>query len=82
MLGDIASEGDRVKTLEALRDRLARQIDDCEPRDLAPLARRLEAVLAEIDGLKEFDDGDLDDELERRRLAKQGGVAGTSSAGS
>ena len=43
---------DRVRTLERLRDRLAEQLDVVESsRDVCALARRLQAVLKEIDDL-------------------------------
>lgn len=53
-LGTIAAEGDRLRTLEGLRDRLARKIDSpkTSPRDMAALSRQLTAVLADIDALK------------------------------
>ncbi|MBM4517704.1 hypothetical protein GS926_14870 [Rhodococcus hoagii] len=49
-LGAIAAEGDHLKTLEALRDRLARKIDSpkTSPRDFAALTRQLTSVLADI----------------------------------
>jgi len=50
MLGDIAKSGDRIATLEALRDRLADELDGCQSsRDVAALASRLQSVLAELD---------------------------------
>lgn len=76
MLGEIVPEGDRVRSLEALRNFYASRIDAASDRDAAVLGRRLEAVLEELEGLKGSDDGDtLEDELERRRMVKQGGVA-------
>ncbi|NKW17067.1 hypothetical protein GS940_02135 [Rhodococcus hoagii] len=49
-LGAIAADGDHLKTLEALRDRLARKIDSpkTSPRDLAALTRQFTSVLADI----------------------------------
>lgn len=76
MIGETVKSGSRREALEALRDRYAAEIDAGPPaRDLAAVGRRLEAVLAELDSLKETNDGDLANELDRRRLAKQGGVA-------
>jgi len=53
-LGVIAAEGDRLKTLEALRDRIARTIDSPKTlaRDLAALSRQLVQITAEIDDLR------------------------------
>ena len=50
MLGDVAKSGDRIRTLEALRDRLADELDGCNSsRDVAALASRLQSVMAELD---------------------------------
>lgn len=50
MIADSAKTGDRIRTLEALRDRLAVEIDQCNSaRDVAALSARLQAVLAELD---------------------------------
>lgn len=53
-LGAIASEGDRLATLEALRDRIARSVDSPKTlaRDLAALSRQLVQITAEIDELR------------------------------
>ena len=46
-LANVAQGGDRLATLEALRDRLAREIDDCAyTRDLPALMLRFTDVLA------------------------------------
>ena len=48
-LANVAQGGDRLATLEALRDRLAREIDDCAyTRDLPALMLRFTDVLAQI----------------------------------
>lgn len=58
---DAARSGDRRETLEALRDKLAASIQDCESgRDVAALSKRLMEVMAELDALPERSD---DDEL-------------------
>ncbi|MFI8660119.1 hypothetical protein ACIGKR_09020 [Rhodococcus qingshengii] len=53
-LAAIATEGDRLKTLEALRDKLARSIDKpgISARDLASLTRHFVQITAEIESLK------------------------------
>ena len=52
MLGDIAKSGDRLATLEALRNRLAIEIDNCQSsRDIAALSNRLQSVMAELDSV-------------------------------
>lgn len=47
-----ARSGDRRATLEALRDKLAVSIADCESgRDVAALSKRLMEVMNELDAL-------------------------------
>ena len=51
-LVEAARNGDRRKTLEALRDKLAASIQDCESgRDVAALSKRLMEVMAELDSM-------------------------------
>lgn len=53
-----ASEG-RRELLSALRDEIAKQIDEGVPaRDLAALSRRLLEISAELDGVVAEQDGD------------------------
>ena len=47
-----ATSGNKRQTLEALRDKLANSIKDCESgRDIAALSKRLMEVMDEIDKL-------------------------------
>lgn len=47
-----ATTGERVKALQALRDRLAADLDECgSARDVAALSQRLMDVLEQIDQL-------------------------------
>jgi len=81
-IGDIATEGDRLKTLEALRDFYARTLDGLSGltiRDAAAIGGRLEKVLAEIEGLADPEDHDVVDELRRKRAER---LAGTGTSGS
>ena len=49
----VASKGNELQTLEALRDVLAETIDNCESgRDIAALSRQLAQVLERISELK------------------------------
>ena len=51
-LARIAAAGDRIATLEAIRDRIAQDIDDCtDERALPNLVLRLTDVLSQIDSL-------------------------------
>lgn len=53
-LATIAGEGDQLKTLEALRDKIARKLDSPKtaPRDFAALTRHFVQVGKEIEALK------------------------------
>ena len=54
-----ARSGDRRQTLEALRDKIAASIQDCESgRDVAALSKRLMEVMGELDALPKPSDGD------------------------
>ena len=60
-LVDAAKSGDRRKTLEALRDKIASSIQDCESgRDVAALSKRLMEVMGELDAMPKPSE---DDEL-------------------
>jgi len=60
-LADVASSGDRLKTLQALRDRLAEEIDrTASARDVAALSARLTDVLEQI---AELDTDEKEDDL-------------------
>ena len=51
-LVNAARSGDKRDTLEALRDKIAASIQDCESgRDVAALSKRLMEVMNEIDAL-------------------------------
>jgi len=69
VIADSAKSGDRVRALEALRDRLADEIDGCQSsRDVAALASRLQSVLAELDTIGPVIAGTTPlDELRMRR---------------
>jgi len=60
---------DRVASLRAIRDELARHMEGCEPREAASLARQLVNVLAELDELREARTDGID-ELRARRVAR------------
>lgn len=73
MLTDSASSGDRLRTLEDLRDVLAQRIEDCRSsRDLAALSARLQSVLSEIAELRAGARPATDpvDEINARRQAR------------
>lgn len=71
-----ASRAGRLEGLSALRDRLCDAIesDEVSPRDLAPLASRLQSVLEQIDELApKSKGGDVVDEITQRRAARRAG---------
>lgn len=47
-IADVAATGDRRRTLEAMRDKLARDMDEAPPTVTAQLAGRLSAVMLEL----------------------------------
>lgn len=73
-----AASGDRRATLAALRDLLATVIGEAAPRDMAALAGRLMAVLADLDRLPIVVGNPVDELAERvarkRAAATQTGV--------
>jgi hypothetical protein len=70
-LAEVAATGDRAAILLALRNRLAAEIDAVtEPRDLPPLALRLQSVLNELAELTTEGDSRVDD-LRKRREARR-----------
>lgn len=73
-VSDAAQAGDRRKTLEALRDRLAEAIDDSmSAMGVASLAKQLAEVLVQIEELTPQDIKDTPlDELKQRRADRIG----------
>lgn len=71
-----AASGDRIATLRALRDRIAKEIESTDSsRDVASLARQLSLVMAEIDELSPpVKKGTPLDELHSRRSARGAGT--------
>lgn len=67
---------DHRARLERLRDRLADAIDEAGHRDLAPLAARYQAVLAELAALPETTKRDGVDDLAGRRAARRAASSG------
>jgi hypothetical protein len=72
-LADVASRGDRLETLRALRDRLARELDlTASARDVAALSRQLTDVLQQIEDLTDPEE-EKDDFAELIALPGMGG---------
>lgn len=66
-ISDAATSDDRRATLIAMRDKLARDMDEAQPAVVAQIAGRLSAILEEIDGLPDAGKVSPLDELNRRR---------------
>jgi hypothetical protein len=67
MIADAAATGDRRRTLEAMRNKLAVDMDEAPPAVVAQIAGRLSAILAELDDLGTPGRTSALDELEKRR---------------
>ncbi|WP_406813978.1 hypothetical protein [Mycobacterium sp. M23085] len=73
-----ARSGDSSATLVALRDRLAREIDECRSkRDLAALSARLSAVLTQIQDMPHPVPSKRD-EIAQKRARRQAEAAARS----
>lgn len=70
-LPDVVASGDRRKSLEAIRDHLALNLVDAEGREIAPIAKELRAVMAEIYSLPGEREGSKSDELAAKRAARR-----------
>ena len=69
-LVDAVAGGDRRKSLEAIRDKLAAELRDTVGRDAAALAKELRAVISELDGLPGGKERSTVDELAARRAGR------------
>lgn len=66
-IAEAANSDNRRATLIAMRDKLARDMDEAPPAVVAQIAGRLAAILEEIDGLPDTEKVSPLDELDRRR---------------
>jgi len=67
--------GDLRKQLETLRDFLADRLEEAPPRDQAPLAAQLRAILDDLNGLPVPKGESKLDDLSRRRAARRAAPA-------
>lgn len=72
----VVATGDRRASLEALRDRLAREIDLVEGRDVAVLGKQLADVMRELANLPAAKGASSFDELRSRRAGRSAASAG------
>lgn len=70
----------RVAGLEAMRDKLAADMDDASPQVVAQIAARLQAVLLELAELQEPEGVSAFDDLARRREARISAADGAAPA--
>jgi succinate dehydrogenase/fumarate reductase flavoprotein subunit len=75
---DAVREG-RIAGLEAMRDKLATDMDDANPQVVAQIAARLQAVMSELAELQEPEGVSAFDDLARRRKDR---IAATDDAAS
>jgi hypothetical protein len=73
---EVAATGDRRATLEAMRAKLAADMDAAPPAVVAQIAGRLSALLAEI---AELPDGQVRSELDELLQRRQERLAGTKA---
>lgn len=79
-ISEAAESGKRVVVLEALRARLAAEIDACEtPKELPALVLRLTDVLEQLDSMPTSEQVSAADEIAERRAARRAGRAKDSS---
>lgn len=80
MIGDIARTGNTRKTLEAMRDKLADDMDAAPPAVVAQVAARLQAVLTQLESLGSEKVSVLDELANRRKdRLSAAGVPDTAS---
>lgn len=78
----VVQSGDRRAALEAIRDRLAAEIDagEASPRDVAALSKQLAEIVREIDNLPAAKGASPVDDLASRRAARRAEAAAPKRA--
>lgn len=72
--------GDRRRALEALRLKLARAVEACDPEKIGPPATRLQAVLDALDALPAAKEESTSDDLTAKRSARRAAAQGAARA--
>lgn len=81
-LRDVVASGDRVKSLEAMRDLLASRLSAAQyDKDVAPLSKRLDEVMAELAALSPPKRESRVDELAAERAKRRAKVPDGSGGG-
>lgn len=76
----VAALGDTRKTLEALRDKLAGQLDACEPAVAAQISGQLRQVLKDLQALPAPKGGSTRENAKQKRQARRSTAAATQPA--
>lgn len=78
-LEQVVAAGDYAASLIALRDYLARQLDECDSkRDVAALSARLADVLDRIAAIPNNAEVSAADEVAKRRAARRASASGAA----
>jgi hypothetical protein len=76
-LADVVKHGDRRASLEAIRDRVALELESAGGRDVAALAKQLTDVIRELDSLPNSERKSAVDDLSSARAARRKKAAGS-----
>lgn len=75
-LESVVARGDHAATLRALRNKLAREIDQADsPRDVAMLSARLVEVLTQLAATQKTKVASAVDQIAQKRAERQRGIA-------
>lgn len=74
---EVVQIGDRRRSLEAIRDKLAAELDEACGRDAATIAKELRETIRELDSLPGGKEASPVDELGARRKARYADAAGS-----
>ena len=83
-LSHAAKSGDHRRLLEAMRDRLAADMENCSPMVVAQIAGRLQDVARELDSIPHSTEESKSDELataRANRRAKASAIGGAATGG-
>ncbi|GIH29084.1 hypothetical protein Aph01nite_73940 [Acrocarpospora phusangensis] len=75
-ISTVVGEGDRRASLEAIRDKLARELQAAIGKDAATLAKQLRETLAELESLPGGKEVSAVDEIAERRTRRIADAAG------
>ena len=79
-LHEIVAQGDRAASLRAIRDNLAKQLEESIPAYAAALAHQLTDVIRELDSLPASESTDHVDDLEMARDARRAAARASAAA--